>query len=318
MSGQVLGFDIGGTNIRGALLDSNGAVIATNRCSRPFSPEDMLDAVAELAAELETKSDGTFDALGLGCAGCVDNDGVVLTSPNIPSLVHFPLKSELEARFGVPVVAENDATTATWAEARTGAGEGYKDILFVAFGTGIGGGFVIDGELRRGSHGLAGEIGHMIIDPTGPACVCGRHGCWEQMASGGALGRLARDAAAKGRAPTIVAEAGGTVDDIQGEHVAKLLAKGDPVARALLVDLAHQIAIGLNNLVNVLDPEVIVIGGGLSDIGDQFFDAVRRGFDEVMVDRLRRPELPILGASHGGLAGALGAGLLVRDLIAET
>jgi len=313
---QVLGFDIGGTNIRGALLDADGNVIATNRRSRPFSPEDMLDAVTELAAELEAKSDGKLGGVGLGCAGCVDSDGVVLTSPNIPSLVHFPLKRELEDRFGLPIVAENDATTATWAEAITGAGEGYKDVVFVAFGTGIGGGFVIDGELRRGAHGLAGEIGHMIIDPSGPACVCGRHGCWEQMASGGALGRLARDAAAKGRAPTIVTEAGGNVDDIQGEHVATLLAKGDPVARALLVDLAHQIAIGLNNLVNVLDPEVIVIGGGLSDIGDPFFDAVRRGFDEVMVDRLRRPELPILGASHGGLAGALGAGLLVRDQIA--
>ena len=153
-------------------------------------------------------------------------------------MVRFPLREELEAALQRPIFTDNDATTATWAEAQTGAGVGYGNIVFVAFGTGIGGGIVVDGGLRRGAYGAAGEIGHMIIDPDGPACVCGRHGCWEQMASGGALGRLAREAAGKGRAPTILAEAGGSVDQIQGEHVATLLAKGDPVASSLLVDLS--------------------------------------------------------------------------------
>lgn len=309
-NGHTAGFDIGGTNIRGVLLDPSGKVIAQNRQSRPFSPEDMLDAVETLTADLESQAGAKVEQLGLGCAGCVNNDGVVLTSPNIPSLVHFPLKEDLERRFGLPVMVDNDATTATWAEAKSGGGAGYDNLVFVAFGTGIGGGLVVDGKLRRGAHGLAGEIGHMIIDPQGPACVCGRHGCWEQMASGTALGRLAREAGRNGRAPAIVAEAGGNPEDVQGEHVARLLAKGDPVASSLLTEMAHHIGVGLNNLVNVLDPEVIVIGGGLSDIGDQFYDAIRRGFDEVMVDRMRRPTIPIVGAHHGGLAGALGAGLL--------
>jgi len=310
-----IGFDIGGTNIRGVALDDAGAVIATNRLKRPTENDDMVEAVVDMTAELESKTGQAVSALGVGCAGQVDLSGVVRTSPNIPSMVQFPLLAELQQRFDVPVLVDNDATTAAWAEAKTGAGAGHQDIVFVAFGTGIGGGIVIDGELKRGRHGAAGEIGHMIIDPDGPACVCGRHGCWEQMASGGALGRLARDAAARGRAPTIVAEAGGSVDAIAGEHVASLLTKGDPVASALLVDLAAQIAIGLNNLVNVLDPEVIVIGGGLSDIGEQFFTAIQRGFDEVLVDRQRRPEIPILGAKHGGLAGAIGAALLAGDAI---
>lgn len=310
-----IGFDIGGTNVRGIGLDDADAVVATNRRKRPVHPEEMISAVVEMTAELESEVGRSVSALGVGCAGQVDLTGVVRTSPNIPSLVQFPLLKELGSHFDCPIITDNDATTATWAEARTGAGAGYDNIVFVAFGTGIGGGIVVDGELRRGAYGAAGEIGHMIVDPDGPACVCGRHGCWEQMASGGALGRLARDAAAMGRAPTIVAEAGGAVEDIEGEHVASLLSKGDPVAASLLVDLAAQIAIGLNNLVNVLDPEVIVIGGGLSDIGDQFFTAIQRGFDEVLVDRQRRPEIPIIGAKHGGLAGALGAALLAGDLL---
>lgn len=310
-----VGFDIGGTNIRGVAIDADDAVVAVERQARPKDPDEMIAAVAALTDRLGEHLGRRPAAVGVGCAGAVNNEGIVLTSPNISSLVRFPLGDEVRAATGLPVTADNDATTATWAEARTGAGKGYDNIVFVAFGTGIGGGLVIDGELRRGAHGLAGEIGHMIVDPNGPACVCGRSGCWEQMASGGALGRFARDAAARGRAPTILAEAGGDVDDIQGEHVALLLAKGDPVAAKLLTKLAHQIAIGLNNLVNAVDPEVIIVGGGLSDIGDRFFTSVQRAFDEVMVDRERRPPIPVVGAVHGGLAGALGAALLARDAI---
>lgn len=313
-----VGFDIGGTNVRGVALSDDGEsgdaqIISTRRRKRPESPEEMIAAVVDMTAELETDVGETVSALGVGCAGQVDLNGIVRTSPNIPSMVAFPLQDELDARFNCPVLTDNDATTATWAEAQSPAASAYDNLVFVAFGTGIGGGIVVDGKLRRGAYGAAGEIGHMIIDPDGPACVCGRHGCWEQMASGGALGRLARQAALNGRAPTIVAEAGGDANDVQGEHVASLLAKGDPVASALLVDLANQIAIGLNNLVNVLDPEVIIIGGGLSDIGEQFYTAVQRGFDEVLVDRHRRPTIPILGAAHGGLAGALGAALLAGE-----
>lgn len=309
-----IGFDIGGTNVRGVALNSADEVVATNRLRRPEQPEEMIEAVVDMTAELEAKIGTPLSALGVGCAGQVDLSGVVRTSPNIPSMVRFPLLDELTSRFDVPIITDNDATAATWAEARTGAGSGHDNVVFVAFGTGIGGGIVVDGKIRRGAYGAAGEIGHMIIDPDGPACVCGRHGCWEQMASGGALGRLAHAAAASGHAPTIVAEAG-SVEAIQGEHVATLLAKGDPVASSLLVDLAAQIAIGLNNLVNVLDPEIIVIGGGLSDIGEQFFAAIQRGFDEVLVDRQRRPVIPIVGAKHGGLAGALGAALLAGELL---
>lgn len=312
MSELAAGFDIGGTNIRGVAVREDGEIVAQVRQSRPASSDGMIDAVIELLDDLE-KETGDIGKLGVGCAGCVDTDGVVLTSPNIPELVKFPLRATLIERSGRHVVTGNDATTATVAEARTGAGAGYDDIVFVAFGTGIGGGFVIDGEIRHGASGLAGEIGHMIINPQGPSCVCGRSGCWEQMASGTALGRMARTAAEAGRAPTILVEAGGEVADIRGEHVARLLAKGDPVAEKLMSEMAQWIAIGLNNLVVAVDPALIIIGGGLSDMGDPFFEPTRRSFADVMVDRRRRPDIPIVGASHGGLAGALGAALLAFD-----
>lgn len=315
-SGLPVGFDIGGTNVRGIML-RDGEIVATRRARRPEAPEAMIESVVAMTAEMEAETGERAAVVGVGCAGQVDLSGVVRTSPNIPSLVHFPLRSELLGRFSCPVFVDNDATTATWAESVHPQAEHYKNIVFVAFGTGIGGGFVVDGELYRGAHGLAGEIGHMIVDPDGPACVCGRHGCWEQVASGGALGRLARSAARAGRAPTVVAKAG-SADAIEGEHVAALLLEDDPVASSLLFELATQIAIGLNNLVNILDPEAIIIGGGLSDIGDQFIGAVRRAFGEVMVDRRRRPEIVILSAVHGGLAGALGAAQLAAASIAAT
>lgn len=308
-----IGFDIGGTNIRAVAIDDAGEVIGTSRRPRDEAPEAMMDSVVEIVDELQGTVGETFAAVGMGVAGIVDRKGVVRTSPNIPTLKHFPVRTYLEDRLDRRVVVDNDATTATWAEARTGAGRGYDDVIFAALGTGIGGGLVIDGKIRRGATGFAGEIGHMIVDPQGPLCVCGRTGCWERFASGTALGNQARAWALRGDAPALVEEAGGRATDVQGEHLSALVARSDATALQILDEFGRHVAVGLNNLVNVVDPSIAIIGGGLADIGDALLASIRRGYESVMIDHAIRAPLPIVGAVHGGLAGALGAALLAAD-----
>jgi glucokinase len=307
----VAGFDIGGTNVRGLLVGCGGDVVATAAHRRPPDPEDMVDAVVSLVRRLEEGAGAPVDAVGVGCAGTVDREGVVRASPNIATLIEYPLAAELEQRLQRSVLVENDATAATWAEVQTGAGGGFDDVAFVALGTGIGMGLVLGGELQRGANGFAGEAGHMVIDIAGPECVCGRHGCWEMYASGRALGRLTRMAARDGRVPAII-EAAGDIDSIEGEHVSRLVSEGQPEALMMLDELGWWVGLGLTNLVNILDVSAAVIGGGLSEIGSPLIDAIRRGYRRQQHDIGHRPELAIERAHHGSRAGAIGAALLAQ------
>ncbi len=313
----VAGFDIGGTHVRGVLLDRGGNLIATDRLPKAADPEALVEAVVELVERLADAAGDDVRAVGVGCAGTVDRRGVVRQSPNILYLVEYPLGAELGRRLKLPTIVDNDATTATWAEVTTGAARGLANVVFVALGTGIGAGIVLDGELRRGAQGFAGEAGHMIVDPDGPACPCGRNGCWEMYASGAALGRLARAAALEGRAPTVVEAAGGNPDDVRGEHLTPLIAGHDPVALDLLEELGWWVGLGLNNLVNVLDVSAAVIGGGLSETGAPLIDAITRGYARHQVDRAHRPPLNVVAALHGGRAGAIGAALLAGAELAS-
>ncbi|MDH3752798.1 MAG: ROK family protein [Acidimicrobiia bacterium] len=309
----VAGFDIGGTNVRGVLVDRAGHLVGADRLPRPHEPDGIVDSVVTLVARMGTDAGADAHAVGVGCAGTVDRRGVVRASPNIPTLIEFPLADTLSKRLAMPVIVDNDATTATWAEVKTGAARGIRDVVFVALGTGIGVGIVLDGELRRGAQGFAGEAGHMVISPEGPECVCGRRGCWEVFASGRALGRLTQDAAREHRVPAIVEIAGGVIDDIRGEHVSELVAEGHPEALMMLDELGWWVGLGLTNLVNVLDVSTAVIGGGLSEIGRPLIAAIRVGYNSLMHDSDHRPPLNIVGALHGGRAGAIGAALLAAD-----
>ena len=308
----VAGFDIGGTNVRGVLLDRVGNVIATDRVAKPGDPEALVEAVVAVVGRLADAAQDDVQAVGVGCAGAVDRRGVVRQSPNIAYLVEYPLGAELGRRLKLPTVVDNDATTATWAEVTTGAARGLANVVFVALGTGIGAGIVLDGEVRRGAQGFAGEVGHMIVDPGGPDCPCGRRGCWEMYASGGALGRMALAAALDRRAPALVEEAGGDAEQVTGEHLTALIARGEPAAMELLDEFGWWVGLGLNNLVNVLDVSAAVIGGGLSETGAPLIDAITRGYLRHQVDRAHRPRLNVVGALHGGRAGAIGAALLAR------
>lgn len=329
-----LGVDVGGTKMLGLALDADGAVLA--RCGRPSPPpgppaaasamvsagaEDdapgtLVAALADMAGEMcsavESAGHRAPSALGIGLPGLVDDDGRLRVAPNLPAGDDRPVAALLAGRTGLRVVADNDATCAAVAEWSRGAAAGYRHALVVTLGTGIGGGLVCDGRIMRGARGFAGEVGHMVVDPAGPPCPCGKRGCWERFASGSALARLAREASRAGRLSSVMPVAGDDPDAVRGEHVAAAAADGDPDAQRVLDELGFWIGVGLSNLAVALDPEVIVLGGGLFPILTQVLDAVRGAFFETLEGAERRPHIPILPAVFGEEAGATGAAMVAR------
>jgi glucokinase len=309
------GVDVGGTKILGVVVDSRSPsqVLAEERVDTPTGVDTVLDAIAGIVKTMnvECPTDrGSVGSLGVGIAGLVDREGVLHVSPNLPMLRGVPVRAELERRAGVPVAVDNDATCTAWGEHRAGAGRQLWDMLCVTLGTGIGAGIVQDGELVRGAHGFAGEAGHMVVDPAGPLCPCGRRGCWERMASGSGLARLARDAAEAGRLRRALDLAGGAVAAVQGEHVSAAADEGDAEALELLRSFAWWVALGIANLVTLLDPGGVVVGGGLIGIGDPLLDPTRDHYRSLVMSHDARRDVRILAAELGERAGAIGAALL--------
>jgi glucokinase len=240
----------------------------------------------------------------------VSTDGVWRAAPNVGAVWDVPIGARLAERLGHPVHVDNDATCATLAEWRAGAALGASDVVLVTLGTGIGGGIVSSGRLVRGVNGFAGEPGHMVVDPNGPPCVCGRRGCWERFASGSGLARLAREAATGGRLVRVVALAG-DAEAVRGEHVLSAAREGDHDALVVVDQWAWWVALGLVNLTNILDPEVVVMGGGLAEAVDLVLAPVRRHFADLLYAPAHRPHPRIEMAALGEQAGAIGAALLV-------
>lgn len=307
---SVVGVDIGGTKILAVQLGDDGTILAEHRASTPDDPAAVLDALADTVAAL-----GPVHAVGVGAPGLVDRAGVLRFAPNLPHVVGLPIAPELRRRFpGAAVAVDNDATCAGWAERVLGAGQGSDDVLMVTLGTGIGGGLIAGGRLLMGASGFAGEIGHMVVDVTGPPCPCGKRGCWERFASGSGLGRLGREAAEAGSAPRLTELAGGDPLAVRGEHVTVAAGEGDPDARVVVDRFAWWVALGLANLANVFDPECMILGGGLVADGPLFLAPVRKSFDELVEAAQHRPAVRIVLAQLGPRAGAVGAALLARDL----
>jgi glucokinase len=317
--GLVAGIDVGGTKILGRVLDpeDDRRTLAELRVDTPKGSEAIVDAIVTvvegLAAKPAVKPGDGITAVGVGVPGLVDRDGVLQFAPNLPGVVEFPVQATLLERLGCHVAVDNDANCAAWCEFRLGAAQGATDAVLVTLGTGIGAGIVTAGRPHRGAHGFAGEPGHMQIDPNGPPCPCGRRGCWERFASGSGLGRLARDAAAAGRARRVVEIAGGDPEDVRGEHVTQAALEGDDPALAVMKDFAWWFAVGLANLVNILDPDVVVVGGGLTDAGELFLAPARSAFAGLVLAPEHRPMVPIVAAVFGPEAGAIGAALLARE-----
>jgi glucokinase len=309
-----IGIDLGGTKCLGVLVDSAGKVTATRRVPTPARASEVIDGISELVFALAEDAGRVPRELriGVGVPGLVDRAGVLRFAPHLGGGIELAVAGSVAAETGAAVIADNDATCAAWAESTVGVAAGRRHIILATLGTGIGGGLVADGRLLRGANGFAGEIGHMVIDSAGPPCPCGQRGCWERYASGSGLGWLARDAARAGKIPTVVALAGGAVADIRGEHVMLAARNGDAGAAGVVDLFSWWLARGLASLVAVLDPEMIVIGGGIVEEGDVLLTPVRQAFAALVEGSSHRPEIPIVAAALGERAGAVGAALLAR------
>lgn len=303
------GIDIGGTKIAAGVVDASGRIVARARAESPASDSSaIVDTVAELVSTLGTEH--PIDRVGIGAAGFIDaGRSTVMFAPNL-AWRDQPLGEQLRERLELPVVVENDANAAAWGEYVFGAGrDDVADLLLVTVGTGVGGGIVVDGELRRGAYGMAAEIGHLRIVHNGLLCGCGNHGCWEQYASGSALVRNARQDAAAGSllARPLLDAAGGRVEEIRGPLITELARSGDPFCVEKLAELGEWLGEGISSLVAVLDPGVIVIGGGVSAAGDLLLAPLRERFMHTLSGRGHRPMAQIRLAELGNDAGMVGA-----------
>lgn len=308
---SAIGIDVGGTKVAGLRVAEDGAVL--DRTERSTPADDVaatVETVSELAAELAAAGG---EAIGVGAAGMVDFDaGVLRYAPNL-AWREIPLRDLLSDRTGLPCVVDNDANVAAWGEYRFGAARGYRHVLLVTVGTGIGGGIVADGELFRGAHGFAAEIGHIIVEPDGPLCGCGNRGCWEQVASGRALDRLARAEVEQDPAGRIATLAAGA--EASGRHVSEAARGGDPPATAIFAAVGRRLGEGIAGLVNILDPEVVIVGGGVAAEGAVLLDPARHAFLDAVEAPEHRPKVPILAATLGNDAGAIGAAALGLGLL---
>jgi glucokinase len=307
------GIDVGGTKIAGGVVDEHGTVVEELRVESPATDAHAIEAAIEqLVTELRTRH--PIEAVGVGAAGYIDKSrAVVLFAANL-AWRDLDLKSDLEDKLGLPVVVENDANAAAWGEFQYGAGHDVDDLLLVTVGTGVGGGVVLDGSLYRGAFGVGAEIGHMRVVPDGLLCGCGNRGCFEMYASGSALVRESRAAARSGSrlAADLVARAGGDPDAITGPLVTEAAGDGDAFAVEQLASLGHWLGEGIASLTAVLDPAVVVIGGGVSAAGDLLIEPARASFAAQLTGRGHRPMLEIRMARLGNHAGLIGAADLTR------
>jgi len=308
-----VGVDVGGTKILAIAVDEEGRRVGTEvRRPTPRGADALFDALVGVISEVRAHA-GEIEAIGVGVPGLVDRDGRLAVGPNLPGIANLSIRDELHARTQLPVAVDNDATCATWAEVKLGAARGASEAFMVTLGTGIGGGVVTQGKLQRGANGFAGEPGHMVVDPKGPPCPCGRRGCWERFASGSGLGRLARDAAESGHGGRFLALAGGDPDDVRGEHVTKAAMEGDSAALDVFREFGWWAALGIANLVNLLDPSVVVVGGGLVGAGEIVMHPIRDAFPSLVLAAEHRPKVDIVPAQLGNDAGAIGAALIGFD-----
>ena len=307
-----IGIDLGGTKISTALVDSEGQIIS--RDYRETEAAEGPDAVVArmLDAACKVMNDGDvisaqISGVGIGAPGPIDAEsGVVTAPPNLPGWTDVPLKQLIQDELGLRAALENDGSAAALAEHRFGAGRGAEHMIYVIAGTGIGGGFILNGELYSGATGAAGEIGHMTIVPQGPLCGCGNRGCLEALASGAGIAREARERVARG-VPTLIADlAEGDPSRISAKLVAQAAAQADIEAQDILHEAMIYLGIGMANLVNIFNPEVIVIGGGLTKMGKLLFGPVRR-----IIGRRAFPAaaqaVKVVPAQLGDDAGVLGA-----------
>jgi glucokinase len=312
--GLAIGVDVGGTKVAAGLVDDEGTILASTRRPTPStSPADVERTIAEVVTEL--RGDHEVVGVGIGAAGFIDADrATVLFAPNL-AWRDEPLRDEVSRLVGLPVVVENDANAMAWGEYRFGAGRGEEHLVCVTVGTGIGGGFVLDGSLFRGRFGIGAEFGHMQVVPGGRRCGCGQRGCWEQYCSGRALLHAAREIAdvQKEFGRRLLELGNGHPEGIEAPEVTTAAREGDPAALECFGEIGRWLGQGLADLASLLDPGRFVIGGGVGEAGDLLLAPAREVFAERLTGTTHRPHAQIVPAALGNEAGLVGAADLARQ-----
>lgn len=303
-----IGVDLGGTKMVGGLVAPDGTITSESVGPRPASHNAMLREPFALIDALMTPD---VAGIGLGVAGLIDDQGHLAWGPNIDG-VDIAFRALAEARFGLPVVVDNDANFWAVAESALGAAAGYLHAIVLTLGTGIGGGIIANGQIYRGN-GFAGEFGHIVIDPEGKPCTCGNRGCWETLVSGRRLNALARDIVERDPDGAVAAAAGS--ETAAGVHLLDPALNHDQAALAAYQEVGEGLGRGLATLAVILDPEVIVIGGAVADAGDLLLEPARQAFRERFEGAEHRPIPPIVRRRLGAAGGAIGAGLAAHGLI---
>lgn len=306
---NAIGVDVGGTKIAAGLATPEGEILDEVRYPSPNSPEKLIDTIAR--AVLEVKDGHEVGGACLAVPGLIlAQENKVIFSPNLRCVEGIPLKDALEPKIEIPLTIENDGNAAAWGEFRFGVGSEAEHLVFITLGTGIGGGVITHGVLMRGAQGSGGELGHVTVQATGPRCACGNHGCLEALASGTAIGRRARELAVENPESALGRLA--TRRQILGEDVTELAREGDEVALSVLKETGTWLGVGLAGFINIFNPEVVAVGGGVMEAGDLILEAARR---EVKI-RSRPPSSDLAEvkvATLGPKSGVLGAAALARD-----
>ena len=310
-SDLTIGIDIGGTKISVGVVDSSGNIIDTSRISTPTEGgRELILAVINLIKELKEKHE--VKAIGISIAALISSDyGTIVGAPNIANLSKLNFVNEIKEEFELPIIIENDANAAMWAEFKFGNAKGLNPVMFFIIGTGVGGGLVIDGKLFKGANGIGAEFGHMCVVPNGLLCGCGSKGCIEQYASGGALIRYANEAllANPDKSEEVLSFGEGK---LSGTALTKAAKAGNELALAAFSKQADWLGLACASYSLIIDPQAIIIGGGVVDAGELFLAPVRAAMRKYMPFAESHVPPKIIAAKFGNDAGLIGAADLVR------
>ena len=312
-----VGVDVGGTKVAVGLVTAQGEIAASVR--RPMVADgDEAAGLASVIGSIDAlfaanpKASETIPGIGICAPGPLDpSTGVVINPPNLKCWRNFPLATEISRHYDIPVKIDNDANAAALAEVLWGAGRGYKNVFYACIGTGIGTGIIFDGHIYHGRTGAAAEGGHVSIDYNGPVCGCGKRGCIEVLASGTAIARRAREklAAEPARGAALRDLAWGRLESVSGEMVGRAHAAGDALATEVLIETAELLAVWLGNTVDLLEPDVMILGGGAAALLRPFFDEIRQRMARHCVNS-RYMEVPLVPAFYGADSGIAGGAAL--------
>ena len=324
-SGFTVGADIGGSKVAAGLVAPTGEICHRTRV--PMAAEDgpaaglacVTQAIDQVCAKAEAskRCNDKLRGIGICCPGPLDpHTGVIVNPPNLPCWRNFSLAEEISQRYGVPVKVDNDANAAALAEVLWGAGRGYRNIFFTILGTGIGTGIIFDGRIYHGRTGAAGEGGHVSIDYRGPLCGCGKPGCIEAFAAGPAIAKRARAKlrANGARESVLLGLARGEFRNVTAEMVGQAYAQGDPVAAETLEETVQFLSLWLGNMIDLLEPDVIIVGGGVGELMRPFLAEIRDRLPGCCVNQ-RCQEIPLLAAFYGEDAGIAGGAALTAEAV---